>query len=95
MKIYLSNILQGSGPAVMGRAFTWVEVDGIFYFLYVCKDITLDEHMNRVLIVKENPVWIKTSGVIIHVVRDLVKAHAWPGLVVVVVVVVSFLYSEM
>ena len=44
--------------------------------------------MHRALIVNDNPVWIKAYGVIIHVVRYLVKARAWRGLGVVVVFVV-------
>ena len=45
--------------------------------------------MHRALIVEENSVWVQASGVIIHVVRDLVKACAWRELKVVVVFVVG------
>ena len=45
--------------------------------------------MHLALISKENPVWIQASGVVVRVVRDLVKARAWRGLGVVVVFVVG------
>ena len=45
--------------------------------------------MHRALIVEEDSVWVQASGVVIHVVRDLVKARAWRGLGVVVVFVVE------
>ena len=60
----------------MGRASTRVDVDGIVCILYVSEESLYDEHVHRYLIVEENPVWIKASGVIIHVVRDLVKPRA-------------------
>ena len=45
--------------------------------------------MHRDLIFKENPVWIKSYGVVIRVVRYLVKARAWRGIGFVVVFVVG------
>ena len=47
------------------------------------------EHVHRAMIVEENQVWIKASGVIIHVVRDLVKSRAWCGIRAVVVFIVG------
>ena len=89
MKIHLSNILQGSGPDAMGCASTQVDADGLVYVFYVCEESAVAEHIHRDLIIEENPVWIMASGVVIHVVRDLVKARAWRGLGVVVVFVVE------
>ena len=43
--------------------------------------------MHRALIVEEYPVWVQASGVVLRVVRDLVKSRAWRGLRVVIVVV--------
>ena len=86
MKIHLSNILQGSGPDAMGCASTQVDADGLVYVFYVCEESAVAKHIHRDLIIEENPVWIMASGVVIHVVRDLVKARAWRGLGVVLVV---------
>ena len=49
--------------------------------------------MHHTLIVEKNSVWIKASRVIIHVVGYLVKACAWHGLGVVVVLVVVFVFE--
>ena len=88
MKFHLSGILQGSGRAAMGRASTWVDVDGIVCVLYIFEESEVAEYMHLALISKENPVWIQASGVVVRVVRDLVKACTWRGLGVVVVFVV-------
>ena len=47
------------------------------------------EHVHHALIFSENPVWIKASSVIIHVVREMVKARALRGIRVVIVFVVE------
>ena len=49
----------------------------------------MSEHVHRTLVFEENPVGIKASRFIIHVVRDLVKARDWRGLGVFVVFVVG------
>ena len=49
----------------------------------------VDEHMHCALIVEEDPVWVQASGVVIHVVRDLVRSTAWSGLGFLVVFVVG------
>ena len=43
--------------------------------------------MHRAMIIKEDPVWVQASSVVLHVMRDLVKARAWRGLGVVIFVV--------
>ena len=45
--------------------------------------------MHRDLIVEEDPVWVQAFGVVIHVVRDLVKARACRGIGVVAIFVVK------
>ena len=45
----------------------------------------VSEHMHHSLVVKENPVWVKASGFIVHVVGYLGEARAWSSLGVVVV----------
>ena len=57
--------------------------------MYVLEESAVSEHVHCALIFKENPVWIKASGVIIHVVRDLVKSCASRELRVVVIFVVK------
>ena len=85
MKIYLSDILQGSSVAAMGRPSAQVDVDGLTCILFVCEESVFAEHVHHALIVKKNPVWIKASRVIIHGVRYLMKARAWRGFGVVFV----------
>ena len=41
--------------------------------------------MQPTLIAEEDPVWVHAYGVFLHVVRDLVKVHAWRGLRFVIV----------
>ena len=89
MKVYLSNILQGSGLAAMGRTSTQVDVDGLVCILYVYEESAVAEHVHHDLVVEKDPVWIKVSRVVIHVMRYSVKARAWRGLGVVVVFVVG------
>ena len=89
LKIYLSNILQGSCLAAMGRVSARVDADGIVCVLCFFNESTVVEHVHRYLIVKKNPVSIKTYSIIIHAVRYLVKARAWCGIVVVIVFVVG------
>ena len=57
--------------------------------MYIFEESEVAEYMHLALISKENPVWIQASGVVVRVVRDLVKARAWRGLGVVVVFVVG------
>ena len=45
--------------------------------------------MHRAFIFEEDPVWFQASGFVLHVVINLVKAHAWRGLGVAVVFVVG------
>ena len=56
LKIYLSNIIQGSGLAAMGRDSAQVDVAWIVCVLYVYEDSTVAEHVHRALVVKKNPV---------------------------------------
>ena len=72
----------------MGRSSARVDVDGLVRVLYVCKDIMVAEYAHRALVVNKYPVWIKAPRVFIHVVRYLVKARAWRGLRVAVILVV-------
>ena len=48
--------------------------------------------MHHDLVVEKDPVWIKVSRVVIHVMRYSVKARAWRGLGVVVVFVVGIVF---
>ena len=57
--------------------------------MYVCEETVIAEYVHRALVFKKDPVWIKASRVIIHVVRYLVKARAWSGLGVVAVFIVG------
>ena len=52
MKIYLSDIIQGSGLAAMGCDYTQVDVDGVVCVLYVCKERLVAEPLHRDLIVE-------------------------------------------
>ena len=88
MKIYFPDIFQGSSLAAIGRASARVDVNGLVYVLYVCKEIAVAEHVNHALVFEKDPVCIKASRVVIHVVRYLMKAHVWRGLGVAVVFVV-------
>ena len=72
----------------MGRASTQVDADGLVCALYNYEEKTVAKNMHRAFIVEEDPVWVQDYGVVIHVVRDLVKAPAWSRLGVVVVFVV-------
>ena len=58
MKVHLSGIFKGSGRVAMGRASTWVDVDGLIYVIYICEESAVDEYMHRALIVKEDLVWV-------------------------------------
>ena len=73
----------------MGPSPTRVDIDGLACVLYVCEERAVAEHVHRALIADKNPVRIKASRVIIHVLIYLVKACAWRGLRVVVVFVVG------
>ena len=89
MKVHLSDILQGSGLAAIGRASALVDVNGLVYVLYVYEEISVAEHVHRALVVEKDLVWIKVSHVVIYVVRYLEKACAWRGLGVFVAFIVG------
>ena len=73
----------------MGRASAQVDVDELFCVLYVCEESAVAENLHHALVVEKDSVWIKSSRIVIHVVRYLMKARAWRGLGVVVVFVVG------
>ena len=76
MEVHLSDILQGSGRSAMGRASDRVDINGLVYVLDIFYEHAADEHMHCAFIVEEYLVWVQASGVVLHVVRDLVKARA-------------------
>ena len=89
MKVYLSDILQGSSFAAMGRSSARVDVDGLVCVQYVCEEIAITENVHSVLVIDKDTVWIKASRVVIHVVRYLVKVCNWRRIGVIVVFVVG------
>ena len=89
VELHLSDIHQGSGGDTMVCTSIQVDVNGLVYVLEIFHLRAVAKNMHRALFFKEDPVWVQASGVVLHVVRDLVKARTWRGIRVVFVLVIG------